>query len=108
MRIASWNVNGIRAAVKKGFAASFESLNVDVICIQETKAQDDQVLEALADIDGYRIYTTGWIIWSRPDSWIPSDTSIPTQSNTAGGATAGVLVKTTWDGESIIFLYRSR
>ena len=57
MRIASWNVNGIRAAIKKNFAASFESLNVDVICLQETKAQDDQVLEALADIDGYRIYT---------------------------------------------------
>ena len=57
MRVVSWNVNGIRAAIKKGFAASFESMNVDMLCLQETKAQDDQVLEALADIDGYRIYT---------------------------------------------------
>ena len=57
MRLISWNVNGIRAAIKKGFAASFASMNVDVLCLQETKAQDDQVLEALADIDDYRIYT---------------------------------------------------
>ncbi len=57
MRLVSWNVNGIRAAIKKGFAASFESMNVEVLCLQETKAQDDQVLEALAGIDGYRIYT---------------------------------------------------
>jgi exodeoxyribonuclease-3 len=57
MRLVSWNVNGIRAAIKKGFAASFTSMNVDVLCLQETKAQDDQVLEALADIDDYRIYT---------------------------------------------------
>jgi exodeoxyribonuclease-3 len=57
MRVVSWNVNGIRAAIKKGFAAAFESMNVDVLCLQETKAQGDQVLEALADIDDYRIYT---------------------------------------------------
>ena len=57
MRLVSWNVNGVRAAIKKGFAASFESLNADVFCLQETKAQDDQVLEALADIDSYRIIT---------------------------------------------------
>ena len=57
MRLVSWNVNGIRAAIKKGFAASLASMNVDALCLQETKAQDDQVLEALADIDDYRIYT---------------------------------------------------
>ena len=57
MRLASWNVNGIRAAIKKGFADSFESMNVDVLCLQETKAQDDQVREALAEIDGFHIYT---------------------------------------------------
>ena len=57
MRIASWNVNGIRAALKKGFAASIESMNADVLCLQETKAQDDQVLAALAQIDAYQIYS---------------------------------------------------
>ena len=57
MRVVSWNVNGIRAAIKKDFTGSLESMKVDVLCLQETKAQDDQVLEALAGINGYRIYT---------------------------------------------------
>ncbi|MBT8352593.1 MAG: exodeoxyribonuclease III, partial [Deltaproteobacteria bacterium] len=57
MRLVSWNVNGIRAAVKKDFRSSLESMQPDVICIQETKAQDDQVAEALVDIEGYRLYT---------------------------------------------------
>lgn len=57
MRFVSWNVNGIRAAVKKDFKVSLEVMQPDILCIQETKAQDDQVIEALADIEGYRIYT---------------------------------------------------
>lgn len=56
MRIVSWNVNGVRAVMKKDFAASLESMNTDVLCLQETKAQDEQVLEALADIEGYFVY----------------------------------------------------
>lgn len=57
MRLISWNVNGIRAAMKKGFQSSLTSMQTDVLCIQETKAQDDQVVEALDDIDGYMIYS---------------------------------------------------
>ena len=57
MRLVSWNVNGIRAAMKKDFPASMEAMKTDVLCLQETKAQDDQVLEALDGIDGYHIYT---------------------------------------------------
>jgi exodeoxyribonuclease-3 len=57
MRLISWNVNGIRAAVKKDFKASLELMQPDVLCLQETKAQDDQVAEALAGIEGYRLYT---------------------------------------------------
>jgi exodeoxyribonuclease III len=56
MRLLSWNVNGIRAAVGKDFIPKIESLNCDVICLQETKAQDDQVLTALQELDGYFIY----------------------------------------------------
>jgi len=56
MRFVSWNVNGIRAAVKKGFEAALTSMQPDVLCIQETKAQDDQVKETLSGIDGYRKY----------------------------------------------------
>jgi exodeoxyribonuclease-3 len=55
MRIISWNVNGIRAIQKKDFIGSLKSMNPDILCIQETKAQDDQVHKALEDID-YKIY----------------------------------------------------
>lgn len=57
MRLISWNVNGIRAAMKKDFAASLDAMQPDVLCIQETKAQDDQVMEALASIQGYQIFS---------------------------------------------------
>ncbi|QTE24300.1 exodeoxyribonuclease III [Polaribacter cellanae] len=43
MKIISYNVNGIRAAIKKGFLDWLEAANPDVICIQETKAQEDQL-----------------------------------------------------------------
>jgi exodeoxyribonuclease-3 len=56
MRLVSWNVNGIRAAMKKDFSASLKSMKTDVLCLQETKAQDDQVMVALEVIDGYHIY----------------------------------------------------
>lgn len=56
MRIVSWNVNGIRAAIKKDFFSSLAGMETDILCLQETKAQDDQVLEALAPLEGYFIY----------------------------------------------------
>ncbi|MDG0973863.1 MAG: exodeoxyribonuclease III [Crocinitomicaceae bacterium] len=57
MKIVSFNVNGIRAILKKDFLADVHRLNADVICLQETKAQDDQVAEALAVLEGYHIYS---------------------------------------------------
>ncbi|NKB38341.1 MAG: exodeoxyribonuclease III [Gammaproteobacteria bacterium] len=57
MRLVSWNVNGIRAVMKKDFPSSLKAMKTDVLCLQETKAQDDQVLEALETIDGYHIYS---------------------------------------------------
>ena len=56
MRMISWNVNGIRAVVKKDFHASLKSMKTDVICLQETKAQDDEVIKALENINGYHLY----------------------------------------------------
>lgn len=56
MRLISWNVNGIRAVMKKDFANSLHTMAADVLCLQETKAQDDQVIEALESINGYHIY----------------------------------------------------
>jgi len=43
MKIASYNVNGIRAAIKKGFMEWLKESNADVVCLQETKAQVDQI-----------------------------------------------------------------
>ena len=58
MKITSWNVNGLRAIVKKGFAESLHALQTDVLCLQETKAQDGQVAAALEGLDGYRVFST--------------------------------------------------
>lgn len=43
MKLISWNVNGIRACVNKGFKDFFKKVNADVFCIQETKCQKDQI-----------------------------------------------------------------
>lgn len=57
MKIVSYNVNGIRAAIKKGLHESIKKIDADMICFQETKAQDDQVIEALGDMSPYHTYT---------------------------------------------------
>lgn len=61
MKLVSWNVNGIRAVVKKDFATILEHLDPDIMGIQETKAQDDQVREALFGLDGYHVYSSSAI-----------------------------------------------
>lgn len=53
MKLVSWNVNGLRAVVGKGFAEIFKNFNADVFCLQETKMQAGQ-LEL--DFDGYESY----------------------------------------------------
>ena len=55
MRIVSWNVNGVRAIMKKDFQQSVEQLNADILCLQETKANSEQVKTALQLIDGYHV-----------------------------------------------------
>jgi len=57
MRLVSWNVNGIRALIGKGFDKSLQAMDPDILCLQETKAQDDQVAEALAAMGGYHLYS---------------------------------------------------
>jgi len=53
MRLLCWNVNGIRAAQKKGFIDYVKRENPDVLCLQETKAQVEQLDDELVNIDGY-------------------------------------------------------
>lgn len=55
-KIVSWNVNGIRAAEKKGFLEYMKSESPDIIGIQETKAQPDQLGDSLKNIPGYKSY----------------------------------------------------
>jgi exodeoxyribonuclease-3 len=56
MKCVSWNVNGIRAVVKKGFAEQLLRFDADVVAIQETKAQADQLSDELKNIPGYTSY----------------------------------------------------
>ena len=53
LKILSYNVNGIRAALKKGFDSWLKAANPDVICIQESKALKEQVEVALLEKLGY-------------------------------------------------------
>ena len=57
MKLISWNVNGIRAVAKKNFFDDLPTMNPDVLCLQETKAQDDQVAETLAGLNDYHIFS---------------------------------------------------
>ena len=53
MRFISWNVNGLRAVMKKGFEDIFWNLNADFVCLQETKLQAGQIE---LDFPGYESY----------------------------------------------------
>ena len=53
MRLVSWNVNGLRACLGKGFEESFQGLDADVFCLQETKLQPGQVT---LELPGYQQY----------------------------------------------------
>ena len=53
MKLISWNVNGIRACLNKGFSEFFNNIDADAFCIQETKCQPDQIQ---LEFDGYKSY----------------------------------------------------
>ncbi|WHH59361.1 exodeoxyribonuclease III [Petroclostridium sp. X23] len=56
MKLISWNVNGIRACMKKGFMSFFESENADIFCLQETKVQEGQIELDLKEYHQYWNY----------------------------------------------------
>jgi len=57
MKLISWNVNGYRAAVNKGFKDFFKKIDADIFCIQESKMQENQLNEELTDVfEGYNQY----------------------------------------------------
>ena len=74
MKLISWNVNGLRACMKKGFADFFVKENADIFAIQETKMQEEQ-LEPAMRFDGYHLYMnsaekkgySGTLVYSRQE-----------------------------------------
>jgi exodeoxyribonuclease-3 len=67
MKLVSWNVNGLRACLKKGFEASALGLDADFICLQETKMEQGQ---AAVDLPGY------WEFWNSADKKGYSGTAV--------------------------------
>lgn len=71
MKLISWNVNGLRACVNKGFADYFQEAGADIFCVQETKLQEGQIsLELGEDYTGYWNYAekkgySGTAVWTR-------------------------------------------
>tara|TARA_R110000824_G_scaffold288508_2_gene476500 strand:- start:71248 stop:72012 length:765 start_codon:yes stop_codon:yes gene_type:complete len=61
MRLISWNVNGIRAIAKKGFIEQVREMQPDVLCLQETKAQPEQVSETLQELTEYQLFSNSAI-----------------------------------------------
>ncbi len=56
LKIISWNINGIRAITKKDFVEDISKMEPDILCLQETKGQDEEVKEALSALAHYYQY----------------------------------------------------
>ncbi|RED99754.1 exodeoxyribonuclease III [Marinoscillum furvescens] len=56
LKLISWNVNGIRAIIKKDFLTDVKEMNPDILCLQETKAQPEDAKTALDTLPDYKAY----------------------------------------------------
>ena len=74
-KLISWNVNGIRAAYKKGLLDWFKDAKPDILCLQETKAHPEQLTEDLLSVKGYKSFFSsaekkgysGVVTYSKPE-----------------------------------------
>ncbi|MBD7910508.1 MULTISPECIES: exodeoxyribonuclease III [Clostridium] len=82
-KMISWNVNGLRAAVTKGFVEIFNSIDADIFCLQETKLQEGQIE---LDLPGYYKY------WNYAEKKGYSGTAIFTK-NEPIGVTLGIGIE---------------
>ena len=103
MRFISWNVNGLRAVVKKGFEDIFWSLDADFFCLQETKLQEGQIE---LDLPGYECY------WSYAEKKGYSGTAILTKHtpvsvryNIPGHETEGRAVTLEYEDFYLVCVY---
>ncbi len=106
MKIISWNVNGIRAVMKKGFPDFVKKYDPDILCLQETKAHPDQVDELLHDYEHH--------FWNSADKKGYSGTAIfskikPLNVSYGGGIdvgdTEGRIVTAEFDDFFLVNLY---
>ncbi len=75
LKLVSWNVNGIRAAYKKGILDWFKDAKPDILCLQETKAHPEQLTEELLSVKGYKSFFSsaekkgysGVVTYSKPE-----------------------------------------
>lgn len=58
MKLISWNVNGLRAVITKGFKEFFDTIDADIFCLQETKMQEDQIDDNIKNI--FKDYYSYW------------------------------------------------
>lgn len=72
MKLISWNVNGLRAVMGKGFVDIFESLDADIFCLQETKLQPEQIK---LELPGYEL------LWNSADKKGYSGTAVFTKTS---------------------------
>jgi exodeoxyribonuclease-3 len=56
IKLISWNVNGLRAVVKKDFFTAFKQLDADIFALQETKLQEPQLTDEMKNVDGYEAH----------------------------------------------------
>ncbi len=91
-RIISWNVNGIRAAVRKGFVQVLESSNAEIFAVQESRCSESQIPEELTKIEGWKRHWvaaqrkgySGVGVFSR-SQWIDAQTTMGVEQFDAEG-----------------------
>ena len=108
MKMISWNVNGIRAACRKGFREFIEAENPDILCLQETKAEPEQVDLGWVDEMGYH-HTwncaekkgySGTTIWSKQ-----KPKSVELGMNAAEHDKEGRIVTASFDDFHVVTVY---
>lgn len=89
MKLISWNVNGLRACVNKGFLEYFREADADIFCIQETKLQEGQIQ---LDLPGYYQY------WNYAEKKGYSGTAVLQSRNRCPSLMGSVFQSTTEKG----------
>lgn len=109
IKLISWNVNGIRAAAKKGFRDWFDATGADIICLQETKASPEQLSAELTNIDGFSAHFSSSVV-KKGYSGVVTYTKLKPKNVTHGMGVArfdneGRIVATEFDDFTLFNVY---